>query len=152
MQVLARKHTSHRYRRDPNAWARYIDGMASRSHPSARHGRHGRTWRSTVVRPPLRPADARDELFDAHVGGAAEFLRHVWPELASVEFLTAPVPPRTTAEGVPRYLLDHEAGTITVYRIPIERFLPPGHDDRLHRRAMTESMVFRAAAAYLDAS
>lgn len=102
------------------------------------------------MRPPLRPADARDELFDSRVASAADFLRHAWPELATVDFLTAPLPGDVQSDRVPRYVIDRIAGSITFYRIPIERFLPPGHDDRLHRRAAVESNVFRAAARYLD--
>ncbi len=124
--------------------------MTSPAHPSSRHGRHGRAWRSSIVRPPLRPADARDELFDAHVAAAADFLRHAWPELTTVEFLTAAIPADVDPDGVPRYSIDRIAGTMTFYRVPIERFLPPGHDDRLHRRASAESTVFRAAAQYLE--
>ncbi|GAB3600954.1 hypothetical protein [Microbacterium tumbae] len=125
----------------------------SRSAPrrGARHGRHGRLGRSEVVRPPLPPLDGRLDRFDLTVGSAVEFLRGTWPELEDVSFEIGAMPHdvRGSSDGVPRWWVDRDAGRIVLYRIPIERLLPPGHDDAAHRRVSVESAVFRAAAEYV---
>lgn len=116
----------------------------------ARHGRHGRLGRSEVVRPPLPPLDGRIDRFDLSVGTAVEFLRGTWPELEEVRFEigTMPMGLELTDE-VPRWWIDRESKRIILFRIPIERFLSPGHDDAAHRRVSVESAVFRAAAEYV---
>lgn len=115
----------------------------------ARHGRHGRLGRSEVVRPPLAPLDGRIDRFDLTVGTAVEFLRGTWPELQEVRFEIGAMPASEATEEVPRWHLDRENGRIVLFRLPIERMLPPGHDDAAHRRMATESAVFRAAAEYV---
>lgn len=127
-------------------------GRASSSVPArrgARHGRHGRIGRSEVVRPPLPPLDGRIDRFDLAVGAAVEFLRDTWPELQSVSFEIGDMPWMTGEDEVPRWHLDRTGGRIVLFRIPIERLLPPGHDDRMHQRLAIESAVFRAAAEYI---
>lgn len=130
--------------------------MAARSRRSAaaprrgaRHGRHGRLGRSEVVRPPLPPLQGRIDRFDLTIGNAVEFLRGTWPELQEVSFEVGGLPPRSDAEGIPRWHVDRDRNRIVLFRIPIERLLPPGHDDDLHRRVSIESAVFRAAAEYV---
>lgn len=115
----------------------------------ARHGRHGRLGRSEVVRPPLPPLDGRIDRFDLTIGTAVEFLRGTWPELQEVRFEIASLPTSTDTGGIPRWQIDREASRIVLFRIPIERLLPPGHDDGVHRRIAIESAVFRAAAEYV---
>ncbi|MFB7250250.1 hypothetical protein [Microbacterium sp. NPDC056234] len=116
----------------------------------ARHGRHGRLGRSEVVRPPLPPLDGRIDRFDLAVGTAVEFLRGTWPELEDVRFEIGAMPIGEDESGeVPRWTIDQGARRIVLYRIPIERLLPPGHDDAAHRRISIESAVFRAAAEFV---
>ncbi|WP_217184490.1 metallopeptidase family protein [Streptomyces sp. AC495_CC817] len=115
----------------------------------ARHGRHGRLGRSEVVRPPLAPLDGRIDRFDLTVGTAVEFLRGTWPELEDVRFEIGAMPAFESGDEVPRWHLDREGRRIVLFRLPIERLLPPGHDDASHRRMAIESAVFRAAAEYV---
>ncbi|WP_424935319.1 MULTISPECIES: hypothetical protein [Bacteria] len=114
----------------------------------ARHDRHGRLGRSPVVRPPLPPLDGRRDRFDLTVGTAVEFLRATWPELRDVRFDIASMPASSDGEGMPRWRVDARQRRITLYRVPIERLLLPGHDDDAHRRIAIEGSVFRAAAEY----
>ncbi len=102
-----------------------------------------------MVRPPLAPLDGRIDRFDLTVGTAVEFLRGTWPELQDVRFEIGAMPGFDTAEEVPRWYLDREQRRIVLFRLPIERLLPPGHDDNAHRRMAIESAVFRAAAEYV---
>lgn len=115
----------------------------------ARHGRHGRLGRSEVVRPPLPPLDGRIDRFDVTIGAAVEFLRGTWPELQEVRFEIGALPRSADDNGIPRWHVDREGRRIVLFRIPIERLLPPGHDDGMHRRIAIESAVFRAAAEYV---
>ena len=115
----------------------------------ARHGRHGRLGRSEVVRPPLPPLDGRVDRFDLTIGAAVEFLRGTWPELQEVRFEIGALPAHADADGIPRWHVDQAERRIVLFRIPIERLLPPGHDDGIHRRIAIESAVFRAAAEYV---
>lgn len=101
------------------------------------------------MRPPLPPLDGRIDRFDLTVGTAVEFLRGTWPELEEVRFEIGALPEDADPDGVPRWHLDRQQGRIVLYRIPIERLLAPGHDDRTHRRMAVESAVFRAAAEYV---
>lgn len=119
------------------------------SRRGARHGRHGRIGRSPVVRPPLPPLDGRIDRFDIAVGTAVEFLRGTWPELQEVRFEIGATPLTDAVDAVPRWHIDREQRRIVLFRLPIERFLPPGHDDQLHRRMAVEGAVFRAAAEYV---
>ncbi len=114
-----------------------------------RHGRHGRLGRSEVVRPPLPPLDGRIDRFDVTIGAAVEFLRGTWPELQEVRFEIGALPPQHDNEGIPRWHIDRERSRIVLFRIPIERLLPPGHDDSAHKKIAIESAVFRAAAEYV---
>ncbi|MDR6866346.1 hypothetical protein J2Y69_000938 [Microbacterium resistens] len=114
----------------------------------ARHGRHGRLGRSAVVRPPLPPLEGRLDRFDLSVSTAVEFLRATWPELRDVRFDIAAMPSSEDSDGMPRWHVDAAGRRITLYRVPIERLLVPGHDDDLHRRIAIEGAVFRAAAEY----
>jgi hypothetical protein len=114
-----------------------------------RHGRHGRVGRSEVVRPPLAPLDGRIDRFDLIVGTAVEFLRGSWTELEDVRFEIGAMPAFESAGEVPRWHLDRDGRRIVLFRLPIERLLPPGHDDAAHRRMAIESAVFRAAAEYV---
>jgi hypothetical protein len=102
-----------------------------------------------VVRPPLAPLDGRLDRFDLAVGTAVEFLRGTWPELQHVRFEIGAMPVSATGDEVPRWHLDRDNRRIVLFRLPIERLLPPGHDDAAHRRMAIESAVFRAAAEYV---
>ncbi|WP_442927326.1 hypothetical protein [Microbacterium sp. EF45047] len=115
----------------------------------ARHGRHGRLGRSEVVRPPLPPLDGRIDRFEVTVGGAVEFLRSTWPELRDVRFEVAAMPTHDRGDGIPRWRVEPNEQRISLYRVPIERLLPKGHDDAAHRRVAIESAVFHAAAEYV---
>lgn len=115
----------------------------------ARHGRHGRVGRSDVVRPPLAPLDGRLDRFDAIVGGAVEYLRGAWEDLRDVRFEVSSMPTHERGDGIPLWRVDHSTRRVTLYRVPIERLLPKGHDDALHRRVAVESAVFHAAAEYI---
>jgi len=101
------------------------------------------------VRPPLAPLDGRIDRFDLTVGTAVEVLRGTWPELQEVRFEIGAMPAFEATDEVPRWHLDHEKARIVLFRLPIERLLPPGHDDGAHRRMAIESAVFRAAAEYV---
>ncbi len=101
------------------------------------------------MRPPLAPLDGRLDRFDLAVGTAVEFLRGTWPELQSVRFEIGSMPGFDGGDEVPRWFLDRERERIVLFRLPIERLLPPGHDDDAHRRMAIESAVFRAAAEYI---
>ncbi|WP_256971553.1 hypothetical protein [Microbacterium esteraromaticum] len=116
---------------------------------AARHGRHGRLGRSEVVRPPLAPLDGRLDRFEITVGSAVEFLRSAWEELREVTFDITAMPTHDRDDGIPRWRVDHAARRVSLYRVPIERMLPKGHDDALHRRIAIESAVFHAAAEYV---
>lgn len=115
----------------------------------ARHGRHGRLGRSEVVRPPLPPLDGRLDRFEITVGSAVEFLRGSWEDLRDVRFEIAAMPTHDRGDGVPLWRVDHLTQRVTLFRVPIERLLPKGHDDALHRRVAVESAVFHAAAEYV---
>ena len=115
----------------------------------ARHGRHGRLGRSEVVRPPLPPLDGRLDRFEITVGSAVEYLRGTWEELRDVRFEIAAMPAHDRADGIPLWRADPAAQRVTLYRVPIERLLPKGHDDAAHRRMAVESAVFHAAAEYV---
>lgn len=101
------------------------------------------------MRPPLPPLEGRVERFDVTIGTAVEFLRGTWPELQEVRFEIGALPLNPDPTGIPRWLIDREGGRIVLFRVPIERLLPPGHDDAMHRRIAVESAVFRAAAEYV---
>lgn len=115
----------------------------------ARHGRHGRLGRSEVVRPPLPPLDGRLDRFEITVGSAVEYLRGSWEQLREVRFEMASMPAHDRGDGIPLWRVDHLTQRVTLYRVPIERLLPKGHDDALHRRIAIESAVFHAAAEYV---
>lgn len=102
-----------------------------------------------MVRPPLPPLDGRVDRFDLTVGTAVEFLRGTWPELQEVRFEIGAMPAYHSSVEVPRWHLDREGNRIVLFRLPIERLLPPGHDDAAHRRMAIESAVFRAAAEFV---
>lgn len=102
-----------------------------------------------MVRPPLPPLDGRVDRFDLTVGTAVEFLRGTWPELQEVRFEIGAMPAYRSSVEVPRWHLDREGNRIVLFRLPIERLLPPGHDDAAHRRMAIESAVFRAAAEFV---
>lgn len=101
------------------------------------------------MRPPLPPLESRVDRFDLTIGTAVEFLRGTWPELQEVRFEIGALPLSHDADGIPRWLVDREQRRIVLFRVPIERLLPPGHDDGMHRRIAIESAVFRAAAEYV---
>ncbi len=101
------------------------------------------------MRPPLPPLDSRIERFDVIAATAMDFLRGTWPELRTVRLEVAAMPMTAEAEGIPMWHLDHAGGRIVLFRVPIERLLPPGHDDALHRRMAVEAAAFRAAAEYV---
>ena len=115
----------------------------------ARHGRHGRLGRSEVVRPPLPPLDGRLDRFEITVGSAVEYLRGTWPELRDVRFEISAMPTHDNEAGLARWRVDVPGKRISLYRIPIERLLPKGHDDAAHRRMAVEGAVFQAAARYI---
>jgi hypothetical protein len=102
-----------------------------------------------VVRPPLAPLDGRIDRFDLTVGTAVEFLRGTWTELQDVRFEIGAMPLYESGDEVPRWYLDRDNRRIVLFRLPIERLLPPGHDDAAHRRMAIEGAVFRAAAEYV---
>lgn len=101
------------------------------------------------MRPPLAPLEGRIDRFDVTIGTAVEFLRGTWPELQEVRFEIGALPLSPDPTGIPRWQIDREGRRIILFRIPIERLLPPGHDDAMHRRIAIESAVFRAAAEYV---
>lgn len=92
--------------------------------------------------------DGRLDQFDLAVSTAVEFIRGSWPEVRDVRFDVAAMPATDHPDGMPRWHVDERGKRITLYRIPIERLLLPGHDDALHRRVAIESAVFRAAAEF----
>lgn len=102
-----------------------------------------------MLRPPLPPLDGRIDRFDLTIGNAVEFLRGTWPELQEVRFEIGGLPLTSDDSGIPRWRIDRDERRIVLFRIPIERLLPPGHDDEIHRRIAIESAVFRAAAEYV---
>lgn len=116
---------------------------------AARHGRHGRVWRSPVVRPPLPPIDTRYERFDVAVGSTIEYLRGLWPELADVRVDIGWLPAATVDDEVPRWSIDRDQRRIILYRVAIERFEHLDRADAFQRRLIIEGMVFRAAGEYL---
>lgn len=87
--------------------------------------------------------------FEITVGSAVEYLRGSWQELRDVRFEIAAMPTDDRDDGVPRWRVDHTEGRVCLFRVPIERLLPKGHDDALHRRVAIESAVFHAAAEYV---
>lgn len=78
-----------------------------------------------------------------------EYLRGAWEELREVRFEIAAMPVHDRGDGIPLWRADPAAQRITLYRVPIERLLPKGHDDASHRRMAIESAVFHAAAEYV---
>ena len=102
-----------------------------------------------MLRPPLPALEGRAERFDIAVSAAVDYLRGAWPELRDVRFDIATMPLHERGDIMPRWRIDHSAQRITLFRVPTERLLPPGHDDALHRRVAAESAVFHAAAEYV---
>nr|WP_091187253.1 metallopeptidase family protein [Microbacterium humi] len=121
------------------------------SRRAVRHDRHGRSGRSSVLRPPLRPLGGRVDLFDVSVAAAADYLRDAYPsELGEVSFGIAGMPSSSSHDdGIDRWSIDRERRQIVVYRVPIQRLIRLHIDDSLHRRMAVESCVFQAAAEYL---
>lgn len=119
--------------------------------PAHRHDRHGRSGRSSVLRPPLRPLAGRSDLFSVSVGAAAEYLRGAYPqELGDVTFLLASMPTSAQhGDGIDRWSIDREAQKIVLYRVPVQRLTRLHMNDDLHRRMAAESCTFQAAAEYL---
>lgn len=101
------------------------------------------------MRPPLPPLDGRLDRFEVTVGSAVEYLRTTWEELRDVSFEIAAMPLHDRDDGIPRWRVDHRTRRVALFRVPIERLLPKGHDDALHRRVAIESAVFHAAAEYV---
>ncbi|BDZ38760.1 hypothetical protein GCM10025863_13740 [Microbacterium suwonense] len=101
------------------------------------------------MRPPLPPLDGRLDRFDVTVGSAVEYLRGSWEELRDVRFEIAAMPTSDRDDGIPRWRVDHAGKRVSLFRVPIERLLPKGHDDALHRRIAIETAVFHAAAEYV---
>lgn len=101
------------------------------------------------MRPPLPPLDGRLDRFEVTVGSAVEYLRSSWEELREVSFEIAAMPLHDRDDGIARWRVDHAARRVALFRVPIERLLPKGHDDALHRRVAIESAVFHAAAEYV---
>lgn len=114
-----------------------------------RHGRHGRLGRSSVVRPPLPALDSRIDRFDLIVSTTADFLRDAWPELREVHFHIADMPSAPDPDGIPRWHIEGEPPTITIFRLPVERLDRAHRVDELHGRMIIEGAVFRAAAEFL---
>lgn len=83
------------------------------------------------------------------VGSAVEYLRGAWEDLREVSFEIAAMPAHDREDGIARWRVDHAGRRIALFRVPIERLLPKGHDDALHRRVAIESAVFHAAAEYV---
>lgn len=83
------------------------------------------------------------------MGSAVEFLRAAWPELRDVRFEIAAMPLPDASEELARWRVDIPGQRITLYRVPIERLLPKGHDDSAHRRMAAEGAVFQAAALFI---
>lgn len=106
--------------------------------------------RSPVVPPPLPPLDSRAERFDMIVAATSDYLRDAWEELRDVRFGIAGMPATEDENGIPRWSVDRERGTIVMYRIPAERLERLSRHDDLHARMIIESLVFRAAGDYLD--
>lgn len=102
-----------------------------------------------MVRPPLPPLEGRRDRFEIAVGGAVEYLRGAWEELRGVRFEIVAMPLLDRGDGIPLWHVDHGGASITLFRVPIERLLPKGHDDAMHRRIAVESAVFHAAAEYV---
>jgi hypothetical protein len=97
----------------------------------------------------MPPLDGRLDRFDITVGSAVEFLRDAWPELRDVRFDVAAMPLHEQPGSVPRWSVDRDHRRIALFRVPIERLLPKGHDDAAHRRYAIEAAVFQAAAEYI---
>lgn len=104
-----------------------------------------------MVRPPLPPLDGRLDRFEITVGSAVEYLRDSWEELREVRFeiVAMPTQPHPDDDGLPRWRVDRAAQRVSLYRVPIERLLPKGHDDAAHRRVAIETAVFQAAGEYV---
>ncbi|PYD01574.1 hypothetical protein B4U78_008075 [Microbacterium esteraromaticum] len=97
----------------------------------------------------MPPLDGRLDRFEITVGSAVEYLRGAWEELREVRFEIAAMPAHDRGDGIPLWRADPAAQRVTLYRVPIERLLPKGHDDASHRRMAIESAVFHAAAEYV---
>lgn len=118
---------------------------------AVRRDRHGRSGRSSVVRPPLPSLRTRNDLFDQTVASTADFLRGSWPDdLAGVRYEVQAMPPQLdSGDGVDRWHTDATTRRITLFRLPIQRLSHLHRDDEMHQRMMIESCVFRATAEFL---
>src|SRR5690606_40648654 len=95
------------------------------------------------------PLAGRRDRFEVTVGSAVEYRRGSGEELRDVRFESAAMPLHDREDGIPRWRVDHVMRRVSLFRVPIERLLPKGHDDALHRRVAIESAVFHAAAEYV---
>ncbi|WP_141898745.1 hypothetical protein [Paramicrobacterium agarici] len=134
--------------------SRRISGRGRREmfpRPAHRHDRHGRSGRSSVLRPPLRPLAARTDLFAVSVAAAADYLRGAYPEeLGDVTFMVASMPASEQhGDGIDRWSIDRSRRSIVLYRVPVQRLTRLHLNDDLHRRMAAESCTFQAAAEYL---
>lgn len=114
-----------------------------------RHGR--RPIRSSITGPALPNPHSRLTRFEADARGVVEYLQATFPdELGSVQIGFQTVPTSATDSTNPLlYSVDRAAGTIMMYRMPIQRARGLHVDDDEHRRYFVEHCVYLAVCEYL---
>lgn len=119
-------------------------GISSASH----RDRHGRGLRRPLPSKLFHFGVARQGFFESVVADTCDYLVDSYPaDFAGLNWKIEDVPAIIEGEPVKRWIAEKSSKTITLYRIPIERFgrqrLP---DPRMH----IEHAVIAAAASMID--
>jgi hypothetical protein len=118
------------------------------SFSAAHRDRHGRGLRRPIPSKLFHHGLARQGFFESVVSDTCEYLKETYPQdFEKLNWQIQDVPAIIEGEPVKRWSAKKASMTITLYRIPIERFgkqrLP---DPRMH----IEHAVFSAAAHLID--
>ena len=113
--------------------------------------RHGRGIRRPILSKLFRHGDLRSASFLQIVAGAGEYLRTTRAkEFANLRWRVRDVPDAVGSDGkVQRWDADPASMTITLYRIPIERYRHFRNPAPWEIRAHIEHQVFAAAASLI---
>lgn len=120
--------------------------------PPGKPTRHGRRpIRSSLTGPALANPASRVSRFESDARGVVEFLQHTFPdELRGVQIGFQTVPTNTGSSSLPMlYAVDHDAKSIMLFRMPIQRARGLHVNDDEHRRYFVEHCVYRAVCEYL---
>ena len=125
--------------------------MSKTPQPSTRRDRHGRsTYRAPLVSERTAKRSGMSE-FEQVVSTACEYLRREWPEeLKNLNWQVQDAPEVVIGESsVPRYAVNAETMTVTIYRIPLIRLTHNRRTDYIDERIHVEQEVFSAVGELL---